>query len=122
VTREFCGFQTADPVQIKYKQVKLLAFAYFYLSESGLFNGLRRIQVRKIGSRPRLSAERLKLASTSLSSCPTHGGWLPSAHQKLYSINFRIWQGIVALAVLPGLANSVSRRGAFFTTGNLWLA
>ncbi|HEY1452645.1 MAG TPA: hypothetical protein VGF57_04200 [Roseiarcus sp.] len=32
----------------KLKQIKLLAFAFSYFSESGLFNGLHAIQTRKI--------------------------------------------------------------------------
>jgi hypothetical protein len=34
----------------KQNQAKKLGFAWFYSSESGLFNGLRRIQIRKIAS------------------------------------------------------------------------
>src|SRR5271169_3909645 len=40
--------QTA-PSKTKQIQVKLLGFAWFYSSESGLFNGLQRFQIEKAG-------------------------------------------------------------------------
>jgi hypothetical protein len=36
-----------NPNQSKQIQAKRLGFAWFYSSESGLFNGLRRIQIKK---------------------------------------------------------------------------
>jgi hypothetical protein len=38
-----------EPSGAKQNQAKLLGFAWLYSSESGLFNGLRRIQTKKSG-------------------------------------------------------------------------
>jgi hypothetical protein len=42
----------ANPNPAKQIQIKLLGFAWFYSSESGLINGLRRFQIRIFFSTP----------------------------------------------------------------------
>jgi hypothetical protein len=42
----------ANPSPAKQIQIKLLGFAWFYSSESGLINGLRRFQIRIFFSTP----------------------------------------------------------------------
>jgi hypothetical protein len=81
-------------------QIKWLSFAFIYFSESGLFNGLRPIQIRKIDSRLRLCAECLKPVPLSRPHAVCLGAGSLPANGKIYSTDFRFPQTI-ALFFVP---------------------
>jgi hypothetical protein len=75
-------------------QIKWLSFAFIYFSESGLFNGLRPIQIRKIDSRLRLCSECLKPVPLSRPHAVCLGAGSLPANGKIYSTDFRFPQTI----------------------------
>jgi hypothetical protein len=99
----------ANPSKRKQMQTKLLEFACFYFSESGLFNGLHRIQIRNLD----LVSDSMRNVSTlSLSfSHPCVHPRLDSAHAKLIPQNSDYRNPLCVVAILTSDSASGSTNG-----------